>query len=273
MFKPSCVLTLNLALGLALPIQADVVWLKNGNSLEGRTRQLENGELEITSALGTLSLPAELIDRVVGARSEEERVREELDALEPGDADGRYHLALRIGGRGHQTLANNVLDQVLALDPEHAGARERLGYVRCEERWLKTQQCHELRGHIFYQGEWLPAAEVAQRRALSAQLAEARILESTLRLQSEAIAAEAYRRETTPYPGYGQVPYYLQYGLVVGSPPSRPGHPNRPFPRPQPVQGPSAPVARAPQHNSSSFRLQAPARPAAPSAPATLGRQ
>lgn len=168
------------ALLFASTAHADRVVLKNGRVLEGSARTTASGEIEISSTMGTLRIPAHLVDRVEDGATLEQQI--ELLARRPGQtAESLLALSLEAESAGAATLARRLLLRVIDLDPDHDRARDRLGHLRHDGRWVSEAEWRRLRGEVRFRGEWMPLAERARILSLEAmtrQVAQQRLLES-----------------------------------------------------------------------------------------------
>lgn len=119
-----------LSLALATPALADRVHLKDGRTLEGTTHE-EGDEVVVTSDSGaTTRVKAAEVEKVERAPTRADLYRERLEALEEGSASARFELARWCEFVGMKKEAEKHFEEVLALDPSHAGARAALGFVR-----------------------------------------------------------------------------------------------------------------------------------------------
>ncbi len=209
----------------AAPAAADVVRLKNGQSLEGDVIE-EGGQVKIRSAGGTIGFPADIVLRIERGDSLERQAAKRLQAMAPNDVDGRVELALELKQAGASTLAQRILESVLDLDPDHPTARRALGYVRCGDEWATDEECHHLQGEALYQGRWVGSEERAalealdhERRANELQRLRSELQLESARLQADrAAAAMSYGDYGYPYDPYyyGGAPYYPGFGFGGG---------------------------------------------------------
>jgi len=70
-------------------------------------------------------------------KSKEEIYQEKLAQVTEGDVKGYYNLGLWCQQNKLDAQANEMFEKVIALDPEHPGAREKLGYVKYKNQWVK----------------------------------------------------------------------------------------------------------------------------------------
>ena len=223
---PSTILRRGLALALLLSLPAaawaDRVYLTNGRVLDGQARELPNGMIEVQLSYGTLALPATRVKRIVEAETLVEVVHETLDRLDKDDAEGRYRLARALDSKGENTLAQHFYQQVLEIDPDHEGARRKLGYQRLGDDWLSDEEVHRRRGEVRFRGEWVSAralaartaqqlrdlAQAEERRRAAAREAELSAAVTRLELELDRLEAGGSAR------GIADQPFYL-YGSAA----------------------------------------------------------
>lgn len=196
--RTSTLLTALLFLALLLPyaVHADEIWMTTGRKLDGTLTDLGNGKVRIEMSFGTLELPADQIARVERGSTAAQEIERVLAELTPGDAEGRFELALWCRDNGEATLERRLLERVILIDPDHEGARHLLGYLKLEDgTWVTEEQWRDLRGEVRFRGDWVAAEE--RTRTLQAeqqqaalrrlqQLEDARLQVETARLQLEA---------------------------------------------------------------------------------------
>ncbi len=219
---------LALSIGLSPVSRADILWFKNGRSMEGTVRDLPNGQVEITFPYGTLAFSRGQVDRVEKAISVAEVVDQALASLEPTDVERRFELAEWCREKREHTLAQRLYRQVLSLDPDHGGARQRLGYQRQDGVWMSEEEARLARGEVPFRGRWvakegrdliLAAERTRLRQGRLQDLEEARLaLElSRLELESERVRRLPPANGLPLYPYYGAGPNLL-FGTALGFP-------------------------------------------------------
>ena len=96
---------------------------------------------------------------------------EKKAALDPKDAQGHYELALWCEANGLKTDYRRLLRTVIKVDPDHAQARELLGYQKYNGEWMLEREIERLKkkeeeqkmldqGFRKWDGQWYPAEEV-----------------------------------------------------------------------------------------------------------------
>lgn len=250
--------TLFLLLFASLSVRADVIYLRNGNRLEGEATRHPDGEVEIVSVGGSLRLPGAMVDRIEQGPTREALALAELETLASDDLGGRFRIAEQLEESGASTLARAVLHEILRIDPDHAGARRALGQRRCDGEWLTEEECHERRDEVLYKGRWIPTADWARMEALAL---EARRRDAERRLEQarlEALRAESQRLREEAWYSFYSYPFYPWLGWPV-LPPGRgprthgPEHGER-------QRTPSPPARDAPEARVNRFRASAPSR-------------
>jgi hypothetical protein len=261
-------------------VSADEIWLKGGGRIVGEILERTPKMVKVDVGPGTVTMPMERVDRIVGSASRLEEFRSRAARLGPQDRNGWIALATWAEQNDLNTQARGAWLQVLAIEPESAIAHQALGDVRLGGRWLGHDEAMRAQGLIECDGQWIsPAActersraevaEAASRR--EAAIADARVAEAEARAREAEARARAAEAEATraddysddgggiPLIGYGAVGYG---GSVVGFPVSPCGHhghgshcPDNP-----PVQPPVVSPPRPPQRDRNP---QPSARPAA----------
>jgi hypothetical protein len=79
------------------------------------------------------------------------------------DANGHYLLGLWCEKNGLHDEARLEFEKVVALSPDHVGARQSLGYVRHGKRWLTREESMKRKGLVKHDGTWMLPEEVAIR--------------------------------------------------------------------------------------------------------------
>lgn len=146
------------------PLRAEVFLLTTGGQVEG---QLQNADqrprenYQIKTLLGvTITLDKSQVQRVV-PQSDAERQYQELLPRVPNTAAGQWEMAEWCHGKGLTRQREYHLEQVIALDPDHSGARYGLGYGKVNGRWLRTDEYMRSQGYVWVLGGWRLQQEVA----------------------------------------------------------------------------------------------------------------
>ena len=129
---------------LAFPagrLAADTVHLKTGGVIENcRIVKHDEASVYLRSPSGPMTVPRGEVQSVTRARSVFDAFDDYRKTLADGDVAGRYRLAswcLETGGLRPEV--NELLEEVVALDPNHAQARRLLGYVAVNGTWRRLK--------------------------------------------------------------------------------------------------------------------------------------
>jgi|GEM_PF-4417302 hypothetical protein len=174
--KCTVIATLSLfALALSSsPAVGDVIFLRNGQQLEGEILPLANGKVRVRLASGSLTLSEHQIAEVRDARTPEEialETLEELDADGSAPADRVVELAQWAEEQQAFTLARRLYREALRRDPDQRMARRALGFHHHEDQWLTEEEFRTARNEVSFRGRWVSAAtrdEVLKAEALAA---------------------------------------------------------------------------------------------------------
>ncbi len=180
-----------LAIVGCVPLWGDVVQLKNGGTVEGIVTE-EGDFYAVQTAYGITRIRKTEVTTVVWEKSALQTYKERASALDPKDATGWFELGRWARSEDLAPQADEAFQTVLALDPDHRQAREALGYVLENGRWLTRDEQMEAKGWIQVEGKWTSPEGVELRRAL----AEKETIEAEARkADAEARTAEARARE------------------------------------------------------------------------------
>lgn len=97
-----------------------------------------------------------------------------LGRLAPTQIAERVELARWARAHGQAAQSTAILEAVIAAQPDHAVARQLLGYERVGGAWLRGDALYTAKKWVRYLGRWMPPAEqrklVARRAALRQQV-------------------------------------------------------------------------------------------------------
>jgi len=150
-----------------------ILLLKNGGTLEGELlnpNEVSRKSYQIKTAGGIeVNLDARLVERV---QSRERQALVEYQTEAPFTENTiENHLVWARWCSENQLADQSRLHwrQILELDPDHAGARQVLGYERTQNGWISLQSRREDRGLIQYRGRWRTAQQIEVESMLESQ--------------------------------------------------------------------------------------------------------
>lgn len=171
--------------GLAL---ADEVKLRNGATLEG-TVQEDGKTVTVDLGYGTVSIDRSEIISISKPDQLNEEFERRLREVKEDDPNGRVQVAQWAAQHGLKSRSITLLRKVLTMDPNNAGARHELGYVRYKDAWLNEEEYKAALGLVRYQGEWMPADAAERLRRIQEEGNMAQLRQSAEQERQEQQAA------------------------------------------------------------------------------------
>jgi len=167
---PKTVMYLTLALLVAAaPIAAqDVVHLKSGEKIAGKT---SDGmlSLEVKTATGVVRVPWDKIEKIDRANYVRTLYAERAKNAAASDVATQFLLARWCKRHGLADEMTRHLQKVVALDPDHAAARQALGYEKVGTKWVAGVGVLEAKGFVKRNGRWILKEEAAYEEILKAR--------------------------------------------------------------------------------------------------------
>lgn len=228
----------------AVPARADELVLRNGAVFSGVVRE-EGDRVVIEMDAGTMSFRRVDVREIRRAEDPLQEFERRKRSAETPEAC--YELAVWARDRGLTARATELFRKVIALEPDHPGARQALGYEKIEGRWMDPDEAMVARGFVKVEGRWFKreTAELllAQERLQRLELERQQSAERIARLQKEVemawVAVERERLELERERGWRPVVLAGWGGIPAGPRSGRPG----PSPPPASPAAQAAPVA------------------------------
>ena len=169
--RGTVVLGVWLASVFAPSLVADVVYLKNKGKLEGEVHPgPRDGTIELRQGDGTIIvLERDRIDRIEKSTSPLRRFRKRLEKVPPGELEPLEKLLVWARDQRLSQAVREVARRILKVDRHHAGAREELGYIVFENRWVLRSELRKRKGLVRFRGEWVTPAERLRREREDSQ--------------------------------------------------------------------------------------------------------
>ena len=237
------------------PLLADEVFLKGGGKFTGRITQQTVERITVDIGDGSIGFSMERVDHIVKGLSPLQEYDARASKLRPRDVDGWRKLAQWASSKGLSRQSRLAYKKVLAVAPDDPEARQSLGFVHLDGRWMTEEESFRARGFVKYEGEWLTPAEVqvAQSTAVAEQAlpdAEQRAIDAgKAAAQAQQRAEDAERRAQQAQDqlnnnpvywggfGYGPAAWPSAGGPVIRPPVERPPVQRQPdtWPAPPPA--------------------------------------
>jgi len=145
---------LSLFVAAVVQVEADIVLLKDGGKREGRIIAEDDESVRLAVMLGTMtaevSIPRASIERIEMRETRNEAVlkeyRQRLGKMDDGVASDWYQLGLWCESQRHfSRLAKRSFETAIEIDPDHEGARRKLGHAKHEGEWMTQAQIEQVR--------------------------------------------------------------------------------------------------------------------------------
>lgn len=162
--------------GSALALHADVLELTHGGRVAGEIVNRDRAEdepLVIRTQYGLITVSHEDVARVHVPSAGQKKYKQLVDEM-PATADGNWQMAEWCRQNGLAEEREHHLREVIRLDPEHAAARQALGFVLRDGEWSTRNDIMQQRGFIRHRGRWRLPQEIALDEARDEQEATVR---------------------------------------------------------------------------------------------------
>jgi hypothetical protein len=145
------------------PARADVVELKNGGRIEGQiaeSKDDDHSDYMIATPDGAqLTIARSDVAHIVPqSKDEEEYQRRARTAADTVDA--HWDLAQWCREKSLRNGYREQLAHILELDPQHAEARQALGYQKVNGQWMLRDDIMAARGLVLYEGKYVTRQHV-----------------------------------------------------------------------------------------------------------------
>lgn len=177
----------------ALPVAADDVFLVHGGRVSGRVVE-EEDRVAVETPAGRVAFPRGQVVEIARSPSPMDVYVKMRKSVRDDDAGGLRRLAEWCSGRGLPRPARELNLQVIALEPDHEGARRALGFRRLGGRWVTDTEFWTTQGYVKFQGRWVTPAEADLARS-SGETARAEALARAVASQRRREEAAARRAE------------------------------------------------------------------------------
>jgi hypothetical protein len=147
---------------------ADEVYLKGGGSFSGRIEEQTSTMITMNIGDGVVGIATSRVERIVKGRSPLDEYDERAGKLQPQDVDGWRNLGRWASHQGLSAQSRQAYEHVVAVATGDAEARQALGFVQVDGRWLTEEEGYRARGFVKYDGEWMTDAAAQAARASDA---------------------------------------------------------------------------------------------------------
>jgi len=176
----SAAAVLGLACLFASLASADEVLLKDGGKLVGKASRVGD-DVVVTTPHGETHVKFESVQSITPGRTVWDDYAEKLKETDAKSAASLVALGDWCKDHGLAAESKTHWKAALVVDPDHADARNRLGFVRYEDKWLTLEDYYKARGFLKVGGEWISEEEARRRDAVKMEREAVRKHEKTIR--------------------------------------------------------------------------------------------
>lgn len=194
------IIVVSLALFLAQSSRADRIVLRGGGQIRGKVLADPKHPDRVTVIGDRGKTPltfqkAQVVEVVAEPSVLDEYVERRQGAATTAEA--QYDLGLWCETHKLQDLAEVHFQNAITADPGFAAARQKLGFVKFGDRWLKGDDLREAQGLVLDRGKWISREEKDQRDKDRGAVAEQASVARRLRLLRDALlyGSDDRRRE------------------------------------------------------------------------------
>jgi hypothetical protein len=169
-------------------LRGDVIYTKTGGKVEGEILEGRSDEsvVFVETSFGKVEIPRDEIERIEPSPGPpEEYTRRQKET--PATAESQYALALWCVDNDLPTEYRFHLQEVIRLDPNHAAARKRLGFVQRQGQWLTEEEAKSADGYVKFRGKWVLPQERARQEADRAKDSRRQDLGRKIRLAQKGL--------------------------------------------------------------------------------------
>ena len=144
-------------------VRGDVLELKNGGRIEGQISESKDDDqtsYAVTTADGgRMTIAKSEVARVVPQSKDEEEYQRRARAA-ADTVDAHWDLAQWCRDKGLRNAYREQLAHIIELDPQHAEARQLLGYQKVNGEWMLRDDIMAARGLVLYDGKYVTRQHV-----------------------------------------------------------------------------------------------------------------
>jgi hypothetical protein len=120
------------------PVRADTIFLKDGSQIpDCKVTSESASHVSVKTPVGDMVVPMAQVHRILKTKTIQDTFKEQRAAIRDKDVNGLFKLATWCrSANGLRQESDELLGQVIALNPNHAGARRLLGHVKLDGEWV-----------------------------------------------------------------------------------------------------------------------------------------
>ncbi|MCX7703567.1 MAG: hypothetical protein N2234_05650 [Planctomycetota bacterium] len=176
-------------------IFGDTVVMKDGRVLKGTIVEEGGGTVKLRTSGGDITLMRDEIERIEKDMSLKEEYEKRRKELGEKDAEGHYQLAQWCKKNGLREEAEKELEKVIAIDPEHEGARREAGYTKIDGKWVKEEEYMREQGYVKKDGTWVKKEEAEDAKKREEEARKRREEAEKKKIEEKVSAAEEAKQK------------------------------------------------------------------------------
>lgn len=156
-------------------LHSDIIYLKNGKTIEGRIERKTEQKIYIKSQGMTFTLNRYEIDRIEQKKTRFEIYKKALKKIDSSSADQNFKLGNWCEKNGLSAYAKQHWKKTIEIDPDHTEARKALGFELFEGTWMTRTQVMKKKGFVLFEKKWVTPGErdtILYERAVHTYLPE-----------------------------------------------------------------------------------------------------
>lgn len=167
---PRSTVLFQLLLSVALTFTASVAWadvlvMKNGSRLEGEIVDQKDGLLKVkVNESAFVEVQATQVVKIIKKATRWQELAKRRAEIKEGDVEALFELSKWCKKKFLTKEARRICEEIIALNPDHLGARAALGYVKSEGKWIQERDFYKSKGYVRYKGRWIPKEEAEREK-------------------------------------------------------------------------------------------------------------
>lgn len=144
---------------------ADVLVMKNGSRLEGEIVDQKDGLLKVkVNESAFVEVQAVQVVKIIKKMTRWQELAKRRALIKEGDVEALFELSKWCKKNFLAKDGRRICQEIIALKPDHLGARAVLGYVKSSGQWILEKDFYKAKGYVRYKGRWIPKEEAAREK-------------------------------------------------------------------------------------------------------------
>jgi hypothetical protein len=149
-------------LAVAQKLPADTIKLEGGRTIRGKVLDEKSTKdklvIKLQAGNAEVTIDRNEIQEIIVEKNPKEQYDEVKDRYKD-TADDQFNLAIWCEEHKLPKQRKAHLEKTIELDPDHAQAREKLGYTKYDGKWLTANEIKEAKGLVRFNGRYVSPQE------------------------------------------------------------------------------------------------------------------